>query len=39
VAFYVNFIRGETSAGVADKFALSSIPQGTCYVKAVRATQ
>jgi hypothetical protein len=38
-AFGVNFTKGETSAGVADKFALSSIPQGSCYVKAVRTAQ
>jgi hypothetical protein len=39
VAFGVNFARGETSAGVSDKFANPSITQGSFYVKAVRTAQ
>ena len=38
-AFGVNFSKGETSVGIADKFALSSMTQGSCYVKAVRTAQ
>ena len=37
VALCVNFIRGETSVGVADKFARTS--QGSCYLKAVRTAE
>jgi len=37
VALCVNFLRGETSTGVADKFARTS--QGSCYVKAVQTAQ
>jgi hypothetical protein len=39
VVFGVNFARGETTAGVSDRFALASISQGSCYVKAVRTAQ
>jgi len=39
VAFCVNFSRGETSAGVADKFAFATTSQGAYYVKAVRTAQ
>jgi hypothetical protein len=39
VAFVVNFIKGETSVGIADKFVLSSMTQGSFYVKAVRTAQ
>jgi len=39
-AFWVNFIRGETSAGVADRFLASSqAPQSRYHVKAVRTTE
>jgi hypothetical protein len=38
-AFGVSFVRGETLEGVADKLALSSIVQGSYYVKAVRTAQ
>ena len=39
-AFWVNFIRGETSAGVADRFLASSqAPQSRYHVKAVRTAE
>jgi hypothetical protein len=40
VAFVVNFARGETSEGVADKnVRFAGITQGSCYVRAVRTAQ
>ena len=38
-AFAVNFGRGETSEGVADRLANPNVSQGSCYVKAVRTAQ
>jgi hypothetical protein len=38
-AFVVNFVRGETSVGIADKFASPNMTQGSYYVKAVRTAQ
>ena len=40
VAFGVNFARGETSEGIADRnVRFSTVSQGSCYVKAVRTAQ
>jgi Protein of unknown function (DUF1566) len=40
VAFVVNYSRGETSEGVADKnVRFAGLTQGSCYVKAVRTAQ